>query len=169
MRREGAEQIAADRLEPLVRERVVARRSLELGDQLGRAGAAALDVLAVGLGPHVAQEGQEALCDARRLELIAQDRRQREGDRRVVAREHVEQREVRGGHGLPQPLLAERPCPEALHVGHVRVEDERELWSVAAGRHGRQTATKSSARWSRAGRPARSEKSRTEIAGMNRE
>ena len=40
--------------------------------------------------------------------------------------EHVEERQVGGGDRLPQPLLAERPRPEALDVGHVGVQDERE-------------------------------------------
>ena len=40
--------------------------------------------------------------------------------------EHVEQRQVGGRDRLPQPLLAERPRPEALDVGHVRVQDDRE-------------------------------------------
>ena len=72
---------------------------------------------------------------------------ERQRDRRFLALEHVEQREVGGGHRLEQPLLAEGPGAEALDVGHVRVQDERELaglWTPERA-HIRQTATKSSA------------------------
>ncbi len=40
--------------------------------------------------------------------------------------EQVEQRQVAAGDRLPQPLLAERPGAEALDVGHVRVQDDRQ-------------------------------------------
>ena len=70
------------------------------------------------------------------------------------------QRQVGGRHRLPQPLLAERPRPEALHVGHVGVQDDAE-----AAAHGRRTARKSSARSRSVDRSA---KSRTEMAGVKR-
>ena len=76
--------------------------------------------------------------------------------------QHVEQRQVGGRDRLPQPLLAERPRPEALDVGQMRVQDDGE----AAVAHGFSTATKSSAR-SRS-RSARRAKSRVEMAGTKR-
>ena len=84
-------------------------------------------------------------------------------DRRAV--EHLEQRQVDAGHRLPQPLLAERPGAEALDVGHVRVEHERQRPAARPATAQRSTATKSSARSSGAGRRA---KSRAEIAGVKR-
>ena len=78
------------------------------------------------------------------------------------ASQHVEQRQVGGRDRLPQPLLAERPRPEALDVGQMRVQDDGQ----AALAHGCSTATKSSAR-SRS-RSARRAKSRVEIAGTKR-
>ena len=38
--------------------------------------------------------------------------------------DHLRQRHVHGGRRLPQPLLAERPGTEALHVGHVGVQHD---------------------------------------------
>ena len=58
------------------------------------------------------------------LELVAQHRRQADRHRRAV--EQLEQRQVHAGDRLPQPLLAERPGAEALDVGHVRVEHQRQ-------------------------------------------
>ena len=52
------------------------------------------EVDAVRLGAHVAQEAPEALHRARRLELVAEHRRQRQRDRRAGAVEDVEQRQV---------------------------------------------------------------------------
>ena len=73
--------------------------------------------------------------------------------------EHVQQRQVAGRDRLPQPLLAERPRPEALDVGHVGVQDD------AQSLHGRSTASRSRLR----SRPARrSVKSRALIAGVKR-
>ena len=46
--------------------------------------------------------------------------------------EQVEQRQVAAGDRLPQPLLAERPGAEALDVGHVRVQDDRQRAAIAA-------------------------------------
>jgi hypothetical protein len=79
--------------------------------------------------------------------------------------EDGEHRQVRRRHRLEEPLLAERPRPEALHVRHVGVQDERE--PARRGRaHGRQTATKSSA--PSRGRSARSAKSDVASAGVKR-
>src|SRR5205823_10394038 len=68
------------------------------------------------------------------LELIAQYGGQRKRDRRAA--QHPEQRQIRGGDGLPQPLLAERPGPEPLDVGHMGMQDDRQL---AAGPHRRRS------------------------------
>ena len=46
--------------------------------------------------------------------------------------EQLEQRQVAAGDRLPQPLLAERPRAEALDVGHVRVQHDRQRAAVAA-------------------------------------
>ena len=98
-------------------------------------------------------------------ELVADHRRERQGQRRAGV-EQVEDRQVARGDRLPQPLLAERPRPEALDVGHVRVEDEAD--GALALAHGVQTARKSSAP-SRSRSPSgTSAKSRTEIAGVKR-
>ena len=132
----AAQQVAA----PLER---VGGRGVGGGAALQRRGhrrVGRLDVEPVRGGPDLAQEGEAALERARRLELVAQHRRQRQRDAPGMVVEHVEQRQVAGGDRLPQPLLAERPRPEALDVGHVRVEDDREP------AHGRSTARKSSAR-----------------------
>ena len=114
-------------LEGPLGERVVARRPAHLGGQLALA--AALEpggVLGVDRRPDLAQEAQVALARlaAHRLQLVAEHRGEPDRHRRAV--EHLEQRQVDAGHRLPEPLLAERPGAEALHVGHVRVEDERE-------------------------------------------
>ena len=158
VRGERADEVAPARLEALGRARVQIRRALELARHprvLGRR-----DVAPVRLRPDLAQEGEEALGHAAGLELVAQHRGQRERDPPGVGVEHVEQRQVGGRHRLPQPLLAERPRPEALHVGHVGVQDDAE-----AAAHGRRTARKSSARSRSADRSA---KSRTEMAGVKR-
>ena len=123
----------------------------------------ALEVERVRRRPDVAQEGEAAVERARRRELVAQHRRERERDAAGVVVEHVEQRQVARRDRLPQPLLAERPRPEALDVGHVGVEHDRQRSRAPA--HGRSTASKSSARSSP---PRRSAKSRTEIAGVKR-
>src|SRR5262249_25561496 len=99
--------------------------------------------------------------------------------------EQVEQRQIAAAGGLPQPLLAKRPGAEGLDVGHVRVQDDRQRATLASAparaarrpagarigtgvAHGRQTATKSSAR-SRSAVPAgRSLKSVAAIAGVKR-
>ena len=164
VRRERLEQAAGQPLQAVGGGRVLGGRALELGDeQIGAPLAHQHDVAPVGLGANVAQERQAALGDARGLELIAQHRRQRQRDRRPP--EHVEKRQIRRGDRLPQPLLAEWPRAEALDVGHVRVQDERELARLAGSwAHTRHIARKSSAasRFS-----ARSAKSLVAIAGVN--
>ena len=72
----------------------------------------------------------------------------------------AEQRQVARRDRLPQPLLAERPRPEALDVGHVGVQDERDAARSSRSRRG-STARKSSApSRSRARRRRASAKSR---------
>src|SRR5690606_13274234 len=158
---EGADEVAAERLELPLGAGVVAGRAAQLGGELYLAGTLEpARVLLVDRRADVAQEGEEAVARlaAQRLELVAEDGREVDGDRRAV--EHLQDRQVHAGDGLEQPLLAERPSPEALHVGHVGVEDERE---APAGRH-RRIARKSSA-LSRS--PDRSLKSRALIDGVN--
>ena len=121
----------AEGLEALRGAHVVAARALDLvGEHVLPALAQPGHVERVRLGAHVAQEGQEArrrgAVVAQRLELVGEHRGDRERDRPPLV-EHVEQGQVGGGDGLPQPLLAEGPGAVALHVGHVGVEDEREL------------------------------------------
>jgi hypothetical protein len=160
VRGERAEQVAVELVEAPQRGLVLAGGPLELGGErrvAGRAGR--IGVKAVRGPAHAAQERAEALPHARGLQLVAQDRGERQRHRHA-ALEHVEDRQVGGRHRLEQPLLAERPRAEALDVRHVRVEDEREL-AVGQGRH---TARKSSARSSPV---VRSVKSRSEIAGVN--
>ena len=133
MRAQGPEQPrttrALERLQPVRRGRVLGNGAIELGGQAGLPSCPQLGgVTAVGLGADLAQEGQAALHRPGVLELVAQHRGQRQGQRRrVVPIEHVEQRQVTRGDRLPQQFLAEWPGPEALHIGHVRVQDDRQL------------------------------------------
>ena len=115
---------------------------------------------------YVVHERGEALGQAGDLELIAQHGGQRQRHRNVLV-EQVEQRQIAPGDRLPQPLLAERPCPEPLDVGHVRVQHDRQRAALAAGAHGRHTAMKSRARSMSAFPAGRSEKSDVAIAGVN--
>ena len=122
---ERAHQVAAAPLELVRRPLVVARRPPHLGRQLGLARAREPGrVLLVHLVAHLAQEAQVpvARLAAHRLQLVAEDGREPHRHRRAV--QHLEQRQVDAGHGLPEPLLAEGPRAEALHVGHVGVQDE---------------------------------------------
>ena len=163
---ERPEEIAVAPLEALGGALVVARRAAHLGSERGLAAALEpLRVLGVHHGAHLAQEAQVAVARlaAHRLELVAEDRREPDRDRRAV--EQVEQRQVHARHRLPQPLLAERPRAEALHVRHVGVEHERERAAALAHPGRRSTATKSSARSSR---PVRRAKSLVEMAGVKR-
>ena len=74
----------------------------------------------------LAQEAQVALpgVAAHGFELVAEHGGQAHGHGRAV--EQIEERQVRAGHRLPQPFLAERPGAETLHVGHVGMEYERQ-------------------------------------------
>ena len=74
----------------------------------------------------------QALGDARRLELVGEHR----GDRHRQPRGDLEHRQVGADHGIEQPLLAERVGAEALDVGHVRVEDDREVPAASSASHG---------------------------------
>ena len=71
MRGEGAHEIAAARLEALAGRRIEPRRALELARDIRVVGRR--DIAAVGLGPHVAQEREEALPHPGRLELVAEN------------------------------------------------------------------------------------------------
>ena len=128
-------------------------------------------VLGVALAAGAAHECQEPLPDTRQRQLVRQHRSDADGGDSLgslpgVTLEHPEQRQIRGCHRLQQPFLAERPSAEALHVGHVRVEQDAQLSPVAVHRHGRHTASRSSERSSG---PPRSWKSRSLIAGTKRE
>ena len=83
-------------------------------------------ILGVDRRADLAQEAQVTVAGvaAHGLELVAEHRSQAHGHWRAV--EQVEKREVGAGHRFPQPLLPEGPGAEALHVGHVRVEHERQ-------------------------------------------
>jgi len=146
---------------------VVARRAAHLGRQRVLAGRLQpLRVLDVDGRADLAQEPEVPLAGLalERLELVAEDGRQPDGHRRAAKR--TQERQVHACHRLPQPFLAEGPGAEALHVGHVAVEDERERPALRAPRAAhRRTAWKSSARSSGPGRNA---KSRSPIAGMKR-
>jgi hypothetical protein len=88
-------------------------------------------VLDVRVPADVSHERDEALVDARRFELVAQHRRQRQRQRRAGV-EQLEQREIAADDRLPQPLLAERPRAEALDVRHMRVQHDRQRPAIAA-------------------------------------
>ena len=91
---------------------------LERRAQFGRR---LVEIELVRRGADVADEGQAALDRTGSGELVAQHRRQRDGDRRPGLLEHVKQRQVARRDRLPQPLLAERPRVETLHVWEVRM------------------------------------------------
>ncbi len=93
------------------------------------------------------------------LELVGQHRRHRH---RQVPGE-LQHGQVGADHRVEQPLLAERVGPEALDVGHVAVEDDRQIAGALA--QAWQTARKSSA-LSRS--LSRSAKSDAAIAGVKR-
>ena len=82
--------------------------------------------------------------------------------------EQVEQRQVGGRDRLPQPLLAERPCPEALHVGLVGVQDDRQLAAPAQASCAQDGHEVQRARAARARCRGRSAKSRASMAGTKR-
>ena len=110
---ERRQQPARQRAEPLRGGRVLGRGALELTDELNLAVTAeAFDVAAVGFRSDLRQEARAPFERAGRLQLVAQDRRQRQRDRSAI--EYVKKRQVRGRHGLPEPLLAERPRPRTL-------------------------------------------------------
>ena len=130
-------------------------RALELGGDRARPPLARPRRRARAIGARsVAQERAKRSATPGASSWSAEHRRERERDGARRARvEHVEQRQVRRRHRLPQPLLAERPRPEALDVGHVGVQDERELAAAGALTAGR-----------RPGSPARRSRSRRRLA-----
>jgi hypothetical protein len=187
--RERCEQLPPAPLEAAQSALVLSPRAFELArERLVTAVAQAPDVFLVGAAADVVDEAREALADSRCFELVAEHGRERERQR-SAALEQVEQRQVTTRDRLPEPLLAERPGAEALDVGHVGVQDDRQLPTRraracarayvrargGAGRahhrgsaaHGRQTAMKSSARSRSAWPRGRSAKSVVEIAGVN--
>ena len=94
MAAERAEQVAADRRQPLAGARVQRSGMLERGDDAGLAGGArGRDVAAVRLDADAGQKVGAAVQGAGRLELVAQHRRQRQRQRRAG----VEQRRAAAG------------------------------------------------------------------------
>ena len=124
MRRERADEVAAARLEALGGRGVEPGRALELARQRGSSAAATSRRCVSGRSSRRKARKRSAHPGASSWSHSTgvSDSVTRPG--RGV--EHVEQRQVGGRHRLPQPLLAERPRPEALHVGHVGVQDDAE-------------------------------------------
>ena len=157
--RNGAQRVAAGRVEQLQR--------VPVARQLGLAGGAAL-----GRRPRRGRPRRRRSATRRRnsrsrsaapgvLELVGEHRRHRHrqplGD--------LEHRQVGADHRVEQPLLAERVGPEALDVGHVGVEDDRQVAGAAGSlRHGRRRGSRAPGR----GRLSRSAKSEAAIAGVKR-
>jgi len=174
---ERRERLVAELLETVERVAVAAGLGLAGGDQRR------LDVAGVALGrvdPELAHERPHPLRYGSVFELVGEDRRHRQsqiaGDR--------QHREMGADERVEEPFLAERICAEARDIGHVRVENDRDVADapiriataptlLSTGRcrrrgHSRQTATKSSA-LSRSASPAgRSTKSEALIAGVKR-
>jgi hypothetical protein len=97
-RHQRPEHVAAERVEARGRARVVGAGALHLvGQHVLAALAQGGDVERVRPRTHIAQEGEEARAGgtvvAERLELVAEDRRDRQRQRRVVGQD-VEQRQV---------------------------------------------------------------------------
>ena len=117
---EGAQGIAADRVEQL--------EGVAVATELGLAGLAALGrhLVEVGLrrlDPEADQELTQPLARAGVLELVGEDR----GDGHRQPLGDLEHRQVGAHDRVEQPLLAERVGPEPLDVGHVGVEDDRQV------------------------------------------
>ena len=160
---ERSQRIAGRRVEQLQRVRVAVALRNAGGPQFG------LDVAQVGLGaadPVLDQEAPQPLPHPGVLELVGEHRGH---GHRQVAR-HLEHRQVGAHHRVEQPLLAERVGPEALDVGHVRVQDDREIAAVPAAppdrrvRAGRRQGSRARGR----GPPPPSRKSEAAIAGVKR-
>src|SRR5205085_2462706 len=98
-----------------------------------------LDVPPVGLRTHLREETKASLERSGALQLVAEHRR--EGERYRRPPQHAEEGQVGASYRLPEPFLAERPGAEsegvallgrswpgrpALHIGHVRVQHERQ-------------------------------------------
>ena len=69
------------------------------------------------------QELEHPLPHPAGLELVGEDGR----DRHRQPLGDVGDRQMRAGDGVEQPLLAEGIGPEPLHVGHVRMKDDRQV------------------------------------------
>ena len=117
---EGAKALAAESLEPVDRLGVVLGLELRRGPQLGPS----IGGVAVGRVDAVAPEkGEHPLPHPVGLELVGEHR----GHRHRQPLGDFEDRQVGAGEGVEQPLLAERVGPEPLDVGHVAVEDDRQV------------------------------------------
>ena len=172
---ERRERAAAVALERGVRLPVALRLTVAGGDQVR------LDIGGVELrraDPELAQEAVEPLVHPARLELVGEHR----GDRHGHVAGPREHRQVGADDRVEQPLLPERVGAEALDVGHVGVEDDRDVpdASLPSARaplsvpvpcllpHRLHTATKSSARARSASPSPCSLKSAWVIAGVKR-
>ena len=84
----------------------------------------------------------------------------------IVSRSaHLQHRQVGAGERVEQPLLAEGVGPEPLHVGHVAVEDDRQVADRVSLRSSGRRPTKSSALSRSFGESVKSDEP---IAGMKR-
>ena len=98
---ERAEQVSPAFAEALQNALVLAPRALQLARQLVKAVLAQPgDVFGVRASTDLVYEGLEALAYARCFQLVAQDRCQRQRQRRALV-EQVEQRQVAAGDRLP--------------------------------------------------------------------
>ena len=123
---EGAQGISAEPLQALDHTGIVpclrSRRGPELLRPLRRVPLGGLDAMP-------AEEVEHPLPHPVGLELVGEHG----GDGHGQALRHLEHREVGPRERLEQPLLAERIGPEPLHVGHVGVQDDREVAGCPVG------------------------------------
>ncbi len=101
--------------------RVVTRGELGTEAAGGEAGL----VLRMARAASLVEERPAARTSGGRLELITDDGRERDGERRTLGDERRD-RQVTARVHLPQPLLAVRPGAVPVDVRHVGVEDDRE-------------------------------------------
>ena len=147
---------------PSVAIRLGLARGAQVGLHVGRIEVGRADAVLAG-------ELEQPIRDARRLELVGEHRRHGQGQ----VPGPLEHRQVGADHRVEEPLLAERVGPEPLDVGHVGVQDDRDVADAIGVRrrvrvgHRRQTATKSSAAVRSASSSLRSRKSPAPIAGVN--
>ena len=158
---EGAQRVAAEAGEAPHRVGVVV--GLGLGGR-PQGGTGVGDVAVRGIDAVAAEEGEHPLPHPVRLELVGEHR----GDGHRQPLGDVQHRQVRAREGVEQPLLAERVGAEPLDVGHVGVEDDRQIAARSRLGHLRLlTDRRRSRARDRGPRPA-GWKSAARIAGMKR-